>query len=123
MGNASLLLYYLTHRRFPPSFRSFFFIPTCLALFTSILILFHISTTSNLFFSHQQPSILRLSKPLPLQSSSITQNNLPIPLNINNTEYPFSQASKIVRFAAGGNRNVGGQQSSRTPLGSDGMSI
>lgn len=49
MAHPSLMLYYLSQRRLP---RSFFFIPTSLALVTCLLILFYISTTSNLFAHH-----------------------------------------------------------------------
>ncbi|KAJ9555120.1 hypothetical protein OSB04_009734 [Centaurea solstitialis] len=49
MARSFFLLYSLSRRRLSDSFRSLFFIPTALALSTSLFILFYISSTSNLF--------------------------------------------------------------------------
>ncbi|XP_059463232.1 probable glycosyltransferase At5g03795 isoform X2 [Corylus avellana] len=61
MAHSSFLFYY-SNRRLSGSFRSFFFIPTALALITSISIIFYISTTSNLF-THQHQITVRLKPP------------------------------------------------------------
>lgn len=61
MAHSSFLFYY-SNRRLSGSFRSFFFIPTALALITSIFILFYISTTSNLF-THTHQITVRLKPP------------------------------------------------------------
>uniref|UniRef100_A0A6N2KDU9 Uncharacterized protein n=1 Tax=Salix viminalis TaxID=40686 RepID=A0A6N2KDU9_SALVM len=92
MANTTRLLYSLTHRRFSRSFRSFFFIPTSLALVTSLFILFYIFTTSTLFFSNQKPSILHLNQPLS-GSSSVSQINI-----YNNTRNPFVHVSNVSRL-------------------------
>ncbi|XP_076888930.1 putative glycosyltransferase At5g03795 [Bidens hawaiensis] len=52
MARSFLLLYSLSRRRVSDSLRSLFFIPTALALTTSLFILFYISSTSNLFNPH-----------------------------------------------------------------------
>ncbi|KAB5512213.1 hypothetical protein DKX38_029241 [Salix brachista] len=89
MANSTRLLYSLTHRRFSRSFRSFFFIPTSLALVTSLFILFYIYSTSTLFFSNQKPSILHLNQPLS-GSSPVPQINI-----YNNTRNPFVHVSDV----------------------------
>ncbi|KAL6199598.1 hypothetical protein ACLB2K_029382 [Fragaria x ananassa] len=66
---ASLVLLYLSQWRLP---RSFFFIPTTLALATSLLILFYISTTSNLF-----PPLPNLSSFAPQIYPFQSQRSLP----------------------------------------------
>lgn len=70
MADTSLLFYYFSQRRRSASFRGFFFIPTSLALVTSLFILFYISSTSNLF-THQQQISLQL-KQSPSGSSTIS---------------------------------------------------
>ncbi|KAK3005906.1 hypothetical protein RJ639_017727 [Escallonia herrerae] len=56
MARSILVLYSLSRRRVSDSLRGFFFIPTGLALFTSLFILLYIFTTSNLFIHpHQTP--------------------------------------------------------------------
>lgn len=52
MALSIFLLYSLSGRRVSDSLRSLFFIPTALALTTSLFILFYISSTSNLFNPH-----------------------------------------------------------------------
>ncbi|KAI3823391.1 hypothetical protein L1987_04826 [Smallanthus sonchifolius] len=52
MARSFFLLYSLSRRRVSDSLRSLFFIPTALALTTSLFILFYISSTSNLFTPH-----------------------------------------------------------------------
>ncbi|KAF2288176.1 hypothetical protein GH714_004959 [Hevea brasiliensis] len=104
MANSSLLLYCLGHRRFSPSFRSFFFIPTCLALFTSLIIIFYISTTSILFSGHLHPSTVRLKPHLSSGSSSNTQENIPLPLH-NDSKTPlvlFPRISPLEKNDDGG---------------------
>ncbi|KAI3791634.1 hypothetical protein L2E82_05493 [Cichorium intybus] len=53
MARSFFLLYSLSRRRVSDSPRSLFFIPTALALTTSLFILFYISSTSNLFTPHR----------------------------------------------------------------------
>jgi hypothetical protein len=118
MANTTWLLYYLTRRRFSPSFRSFFFIPTSLALFTSLFILFYISTTSTLFFSNQQPSIPHLNQPLLSGSSSMPQINIS-----NNTQNPFAHVSNVNRLNENDRDGRESQRSLRPQFGSsDGKS-
>ncbi|CAM8898627.1 hypothetical protein QQ045_027732 [Rhodiola kirilowii] len=69
MARPVVVLYHFSRRRFAESLRGFFFFPTALALFTSLSILFYISSTSNLFV-HTHQLHLRL-KPPPLLNSSI----------------------------------------------------
>ncbi|XP_010276888.1 PREDICTED: probable glycosyltransferase At5g03795 [Nelumbo nucifera] len=57
------LLYYLSGPRLLDSFRSFFFIPTCLALLTSLFILVYVSSTSK-FFIHQHHPHLMIKSPI-----------------------------------------------------------
>ncbi|KAL6202642.1 hypothetical protein ACLB2K_026348 [Fragaria x ananassa] len=66
---ASLVLLYLSQWRLP---RNFFFIPTTLSLATSLLILFYISTTSNLF-----PPLPNLSSFAPQIYPFQSQRSLP----------------------------------------------
>eukprot|EP00257_Ricinus_communis_P008322 XP_002525728.2 probable glycosyltransferase At5g03795 [Ricinus communis] len=117
-NNTSLILYYFGHRRFSSSsFRSFFFIPTCLALVTSLFILFYISTTSNLFSYQHQTSTLSLNPHLSIGLSSNTQESNPFPL-LNDSRNPVDHLSRI-------NHSVknGSQQSSRTQLSSNGINV
>lgn len=117
MANTSLLFYYFGHRRFSPSFRSFFFIPTCLALFTSLFILFYISTTSNLFSGQLHPSALLLKPHLPSGSSSNTQETIPALFHNDST-------TPLMHFPSEKNddgRNES-QRFSKLQLGSNGMS-
>uniref|UniRef100_A0AAT9PXS2 Glycosyltransferase-like protein n=1 Tax=Panax notoginseng TaxID=44586 RepID=A0AAT9PXS2_9APIA len=76
MARSILLLYSFSRRRLSDSLRSFFFIPTGLALITSLFILFYISSTSNLFnqsplhFKHSiGSSLIRVPPQDPLKSS------------------------------------------------------
>ncbi|KAK7336267.1 hypothetical protein VNO77_16803 [Canavalia gladiata] len=50
----SSFLYHYSERRVASAFRGFFFIPTTLALLSSLFILFYIYSTSNLFTHHHQ---------------------------------------------------------------------
>ncbi|KAL8227120.1 hypothetical protein R6Q57_016952 [Mikania cordata] len=52
MARSFFILYSLSRRRVSDSLRSMFFIPTALALTTSLFILFYISSTSNIFTPH-----------------------------------------------------------------------
>ncbi|GAV78970.1 Exostosin domain-containing protein [Cephalotus follicularis] len=62
MAPSSFLLYFTDHRRLSPPLRPlFFFVPTSLALITTLFILFYIFTTSTLF-TYQHPPLT--SKPL-----------------------------------------------------------
>ncbi|XP_020212826.1 probable glycosyltransferase At5g03795 [Cajanus cajan] len=71
MVRSSSLLHYYSQRRVASSLRGFFFIPTTLALFTSLFILFHIYSTSNLFthysthFKSSSPFFTTPSTPTP----------------------------------------------------------
>lgn len=76
MARSILLLYSFSRRRLSDSLRSFFFIPTGLALITSLFILFYISSTSNIFnqsplhFKHSiGSSLIRVPPQDPLKSS------------------------------------------------------
>lgn len=60
MARSFFLLYHFSGRRFSDSFRGFFFIPTSLALITSLFILFYISSTSNLFTHPHETHLLVL---------------------------------------------------------------
>ncbi|XP_034694820.1 probable glycosyltransferase At5g03795 isoform X1 [Vitis riparia] len=61
MARSFFILYHFSGRRFSDSFRGFFFIPTILALITSLFVLFYISSTSNLF-THPQETHLQVLK-------------------------------------------------------------
>lgn len=97
MARSSLVLYYLSNRRISGSgsgsglFRTFFFIPTTLALTTSLFILFYISTTSNLFI-HPHPTFSRLksSHASPTSTFSISFHN--------HSKTPFHLPPQIVHF-------------------------
>ncbi|KAJ1376554.1 Exostosin-like [Sesbania bispinosa] len=84
MARPSLLYYYSQHR-VAGSFRVFFFIPTTLALLTSLSILFYVYSTSNIFTHHHHnhqstphfkspPSFSTIPSPNP-QLISILHNN------------------------------------------------
>lgn len=82
MARSVFLLYHFSRRRLSDSFRGFFFIPTSLALITSLSILFYISSTSKLFVqdSHLKLSLgqSRFSHPTnritPTQNSSLPKS-------------------------------------------------
>lgn len=61
MAGSIFLLYNLSRRRVSDSLKGLFFIPTGLALITSLCILFYISSTSNLF-NHPHQTPLHLTK-------------------------------------------------------------
>ncbi|KAK6942485.1 Exostosin, GT47 domain [Dillenia turbinata] len=91
--SASLLYLSHSHRRLSDSVRGFFFIPTGLALTTSLLILLYISSTSNLFIHpHQTDFPSKSSHDFSNIFNSVNQNveiSLQIP---NQTEYDFPEA-------------------------------
>ncbi|KAF9613843.1 hypothetical protein IFM89_012391 [Coptis chinensis] len=62
-SSSSSLFHNLSNHRFSNSFRSFFFIPTTLALVTCLFILIYISSTSKLFFTDHHQSRDLLLKP------------------------------------------------------------
>ncbi|KAJ0013787.1 hypothetical protein Pint_20128 [Pistacia integerrima] len=61
MADSSLIFHYFSHQR--SLFKTFFFIPTTLALITTLFILFNISTTSHFFFTHHQQQFTRFVYP------------------------------------------------------------
>ncbi|XP_021686052.2 probable glycosyltransferase At5g03795 isoform X2 [Hevea brasiliensis] len=122
MANSSLLLYCLGHRRFSPSFRSFFFIPTCLALFTSLIIIFYISTTSILFSGHLHPSTVRLKPHLSSGSSSNTQENIPLPLH-NDSKTPLVHFPRISPLEKNDDGGYKSQRSSKLQLVFNGIYV
>ncbi|XP_059668601.1 probable glycosyltransferase At5g03795 [Cornus florida] len=76
MARSILVLYSLSRRRISDSFRGLFFIPTTLALLTSLFIIFYISSTSNLFI-HPHQTHLQI-KQSSLHFSSISPPTNPI---------------------------------------------
>lgn len=118
MAYSSLVLYYLSQRRVPGrSFRHFFFIPTSLALVTSLLILFYISTTSNLF-THHHPNP---KTPLQINSSSSSSTFSFTILRHKTSSTPFAIEAPLTED--GGGQRIESQRSLGPQLGSDGMSI
>ncbi|KAK9986833.1 hypothetical protein SO802_031784 [Lithocarpus litseifolius] len=108
MARSSLLLYYFSGSGL---FRSiFFFIPTTLALTTSLFILFCISTTSNLFTHYHppDPSFLGLNSPFGSSTfSSHTRQTVSISFH-NHSKTPFQfQVPQIVHL---GERGFGSQR-------------
>ncbi|KAM4079631.1 hypothetical protein ACB094_09G130100 [Castanea mollissima] len=107
MARSSLLLYYFSGSGSGSgSFRSFFFfIPTTLALTTSLFILFYISTTSNLFTHYHppDPSFLGLNSPFGSSTfSPLTRQTVPISFH-NHSKTPFQlQVPQIVHLGEGG---------------------
>ncbi|KAG5107540.1 hypothetical protein JHK84_044447 [Glycine max] len=120
----SSLLYHYSQHRVAVSFRGFFFfIPTTVALFTSLFILFYIYSTSNLF-SHHHHSNSHFISPSPFSTTPLfipvfhnnasdstntkfrtfqlghglrpqSQRGLPLPLQFSSKE--FENASRISR--------------------------
>lgn len=122
MAHSSLLLYY-SNRRLSGSFRSFFFIPTALALVTSIFILFYISTTSNLF-THPQQITVRL-KPPPVSSTlSPPLRRQIISISFRNASQRPLESSKIAHLEErSGEGGIGSQRPLGPRLDKNGMSI
>lgn len=117
MAHPSLLFYYFSQRRRSASFRSFFFIPTSLALVTSLFILFYVSSTSNLFtYQHQITLHLKQSPSGSSTISAPTHQFISIPIE-NASTTPF----EALRNDA--DQRTESQLSSRPQLGSDGMWI
>ncbi|CAK9137879.1 unnamed protein product [Ilex paraguariensis] len=90
MARSILFLYsLLTHRRISHSPKGFFFIPTTLALITSLFILFYTCSTSNLFiYPHQSPIHFK-------QSTGFSTFSLPTyPI----TQIPFNETANIPFF-------------------------
>lgn len=111
MARSSLLLYH-SNRRLSGSSRSFFFIPTALALVTSIFILFYIATTSNLFtHPHQIP--LHVNPP-PRSSTLFSLDHHTISISLKNASQRPLESPKIVHSAE---RNGGGGIGSQRPVG------
>ena len=127
MARSSLLLYYFSGSGSGSgSFRSFFFfIPTTLALTTSLFILVYISTTSNLF-THYHPldsSFLGFNSPFGSSTfSPRTRQTVSISFH-NHSKTPFQfQEPQIVHLGEGG---FGNQRPLEPPFPPDGhgMSI
>ena len=127
MARSSLLLYYFSGSGSGSgSFRSFFFfIPTTLALTTSLFILVYISTTSNLF-THYHPldsSFLGFNSPFGSSTfSPRTRQTVSISFH-NHSKTPFQfQEPQIVHLGEGG---FGSQRplEPRFPPDGHGMSI
>ncbi|KAM7529901.1 hypothetical protein LguiB_033311 [Lonicera macranthoides] len=100
-GGSMLLLYSFSRRRVLDSLRGgyYFFIPTALALTSSLFILFYISSTSNLFFIHIHPPPTTQIPFHPTQQQSLlatpTSPILQIPKNgpfiASNSSLPFHE--------------------------------
>ena len=129
MARSSLLLYYFSGSGSGSgsgSFRSFFFfIPTTLALTTSLFILVYISTTSNLFTHYHplDPSFLGFNSPFGSSTfSPRTRQTVSISFH-NHSKTPFQfQEPQIVHLGEGG---FGSQRPLEPPFPPDGhgMSI
>ena len=105
MARSSLLLHYFSGSGSGSFKRIFFFIPTTLALTTSLFILFSISTTSNLFTHYHppDPSFLGLNSPFESSTfSPLTRQTVSISLH-NHSKTPFQfQVPQIVHLGEGG---------------------
>lgn len=96
-------LFYLKPPNFH-SFRSFFFVPTTLALITSLIILFYISSTSNLFIDHPhvQLTYSRIRASIHKKGSISTQSTEPtssIPLDTrsNSSIVDFTNSVELLK--------------------------
>ncbi|KAJ0616489.1 putative xylogalacturonan beta-1,3-xylosyltransferase [Helianthus annuus] len=100
MARSIFILYSLSRRRVSDQLRSLFFIPTALALTTSLFILFYISSTSNLFTPHpHRPSQSR---------HHFLQNPDGVSSKVKNLQTPIeSQTQSSLDFDSLG-RNLGG---------------
>ena len=125
MARSSLLLHYFSGSGSGSFKRIFFFIPTTLALTTSLFILFSISTTSNLFTHYHppDPSFLGLNSPFGSSTfSPLTRQTVSISFH-NHSKTPFQfQEPQIVHLGEGG---FGSQRPLEPPFPPDGhgMSI
>ncbi|KAL9436417.1 hypothetical protein AB3S75_022463 [Citrus x aurantiifolia] len=108
-NNSSLILYFSRNRGL---FKTFFFIPTTLALLSTLFILFYISTTSHLFFNHHQrhhqhkltPFTLKNNPlPPPLKSSPVLVSLLNVSNNSHGDGRVRNQRSVNVPMEANGN--------------------
>lgn len=116
MANSSLLFYYYSQRRRSASFRGFFFLPTILALITSLFVLFYISSTSNLFtYPHQ--TTLQLKPPSGFSNISAPAHQFISNPFENSSTKPFGARTKDV------DQITESQRPLRPQLGSNGMSI
>lgn len=111
-----LLLYSFSRRRVSDSLRGgyYFFIPTALALTSSLFILFYISSTSNLFFIHIHPPPTTQIPFHPTQQQSLAYSILappttpivPIPINdpfmASNSSLPFDETPLSKNDGGGG---------------------
>ncbi|KAK7377841.1 hypothetical protein VNO80_03274 [Phaseolus coccineus] len=91
----SSFLYHYPQRRGAGSFKDFFFIPTTLALFTSLFILFYIYSTSNFFShnNHHSTSLFKLPSPFSTTPSiSTTPHFNPI---IHNNDYESTKSQSF----------------------------
>ncbi|KDP39687.1 hypothetical protein JCGZ_02707 [Jatropha curcas] len=123
MANTSLINYYFSHRRFSPSFRSLFFMPTYLALFTSLFILFYISTTSNLFSSNHNPSTLRLKPHFPSGYSTNTRGSKNPVFVFNDSNNPLGHLPRISHPKKNGEAGHESQRVSRLEFSSNGIYV
>lgn len=89
-------LYNYSQRRIAGSFRDFFFIPTTLALFTSLFILFYIYSTSNLFShnNHHSTSLFKLPSAFSTTPSISTTPHFH-PIHNNASESSKSQSFQL----------------------------
>lgn len=106
MARSSLLLHHLSRRRLRNFFGGFLFIPTSLALITSLFILFYISSTSNLFIQHQETRI-HLNSP-------VASSKLNPPTNSKYTNN-FSSSSSSLPKQSDGEGPVQPSESQRSP--------
>lgn len=107
-NNSSFTLYFSRNRGL---FKTFFLIPTTLALLSTLFILFYISTTSHLFFNHHQhhhqhnltPFIYKNNPPPPLKSSPVPVSLLNVSNNSHSDGRVRNQWSVNVPLEANGN--------------------
>ncbi|KAA8516868.1 hypothetical protein F0562_017314 [Nyssa sinensis] len=125
MPRSILLLYSLSRRRLSDSIRGLFFIPTTLALITSLFILFYISSTSNLF---THPHQNRLQVKHSFRSSTISPPTRPI-IQVSHqkwTEDPFprlpglAEVDEISSLADDGGRGIENRRSMKHQTDSNG---
>ncbi|KAH7511634.1 hypothetical protein JRO89_XSUnG0187400 [Xanthoceras sorbifolium] len=112
MTNSSLILHYFSHHRL--SFKTFFFIPTTLALVTTLFVLFYISSTSHLLhFNHHHTHIVSVSRKKTPPGSPLFPDS---GHSVSKYHRPLVDLSKR---SGGGGRNAS-QRSAGVELGSNG---
>ncbi|TXG66348.1 hypothetical protein EZV62_007623 [Acer yangbiense] len=117
MANTSLIFYYLAQQRL--SFKTFFFIPTALALITTLFVLFYVSSSTShlIYFNHHHPHILYVS-PKNLQTGS---PSFPVSdRNVSKHHHPFVDLSNSSGGGGGGGGRSVSQRSAIVDLGSNG---